>query len=99
MEIGVVGNDLFTIGFRLVGIEKWFNVSEEVPVNDAIQTALKDKKIGVLVIHDEDWKELEASLRKKLSNSVKPTVIAIGAEVDEGLRDRIKTAVGVDLWK
>lgn len=99
MEIGVVGNDLFTIGFRLVGIEKWFNVSEEVPVNDAIQTALKDKGIGVLVIHDEDWKELEASLRKKLSNSVKPTVIAIGAEVDEGLRDRIKTAVGVDLWK
>lgn len=99
MEIGVVGNDLFTTGFRLVGIEKWFNVSEEVPVDDAIQTALKDKEIGVLVIHDEDWKELEASLRKKLSNSVKPTVIAIGAEVDEGLRDRIKTAVGVDLWK
>ena len=30
---------------------------------------------------------------KKLSNSVKPTVIAIGSEVDEGLRDRIKTAI------
>ena len=99
MEIGVIGNDLFTIGFRLVGIEKWFNVSKDVPVGDAIKTALQDKEIGVLVIHDEDWKELEASLRKKLSNSVKPTVIAIGAEVDEGLRDRIKTAVGVDLWK
>jgi V/A-type H+-transporting ATPase subunit F len=99
MEIGVIGNDLFTIGFRLVGIEKWFNVSEEVPVDDAIKAALQDKEIGVLVIHDEDWKEVEASLRKKLSNSVKPTVIAIGAEVDEGLRDRIKTAVGVDLWK
>ena len=37
--------------------------------------------------------------KKKLSNSVKPTVIAIGSEVDQGLRDRIKTAVGVDLWK
>ena len=99
MEIGIVGNDLFTIGFRLVGIEKWFNVSDDVPVDDAIKTALLDKEIGVLVIHDEDWKKLDASLRKKLSNSVKPTVIAIGAEVDEGLRDRIKTAVGVDLWK
>jgi len=99
MEIGVIGNDLFTIGFRLVGIEKWFNVSKEMPVGNAIKTALQDKEIGVLVIHDEDWKELDTSLRKKLSNSVKPTVIAIGAEVDEGLRDRIKTAVGVDLWK
>ena len=98
MEIGVIGNDLFTIGFRLVGIEKWFNVSKEVPVDDAIKTALQDKEIGVLVIHDEDWKELDTSFRKKLSNSVKPTVIAIGADVDEGLRDRIKTAVGVDLW-
>ena len=98
MEIGIVGNDLFTIGFRLVGIEKWFNVSDDAPVDDAIKTALLDKEIGVLVIHDEDWKKLDASLRKKLSNSVKPTVIAIGADVDEGLRDRIKTAVGVDLW-
>lgn len=98
MEIGIIGNDLFTIGFRLVGIEKWFNVSDDVPVDDAIKTALLDKEIGVLVIHDEDWKKLDASLRKKLSNSVKPTVIAIGADVDEGLRDRIKTAVGVDLW-
>ena len=39
-----------------------------------------------------------ATVRRKLSNSVKPTVIAIGSEVDEGLRDRIKTAIGVDLW-
>ena len=39
MEIGIVGNDLFTIGFRLVGIEKWFNVSDDVPVDDAIKTA------------------------------------------------------------
>ena len=24
MEIGVIGNDMFTVGFRAVGIEKWF---------------------------------------------------------------------------
>ena len=68
-------------------------------VDDAVKSAISDKEIGVIVIHDKNWKELEPSLRKKLSNSVKPTVIAIGSEVDQGLRDRIKTAVGVDLWK
>ncbi len=99
MEIAVVGEDLFTIGFRLVGIEKWFNVNDDVNVDSAVQAAMSDKEIGVIVIHDKNWKELEPSLRKKLSNSVKPTVIAIGSEVDQGLRDRIKTAVGVDLWK
>ena len=99
MEMAVVGDDLFTIGFRLVGIEKYFNISEEINVDSAIKSALEDKEIGVIVIHDKNWKELEPSLRKKLSNSVKPMVIAIGSEVDQGLRDRIKTAVGVDLWK
>ena len=98
MEIGVVGDDLFTIGFRLVGIEKWYNVNEDNTVDSAVKEALENKDLGILVIHDKDWNQLEASFRKKLSNSVKPTVIAIGSEVDEGLRDRIKTAIGVDLW-
>ncbi len=98
MEIGVVGDDLFTIGFRLVGIEKWYNVNENNTVDSAVKEALENKDLGILVIHDKDWNQLEASFRKKLSNSVKPTVIAIGSEVDEGLRDRIKTAIGVDLW-
>ena len=98
MEIGVVGDDLFTIGFRLVGIEKWYNVNENNTVDSAVREALENKDLGILVIHDKDWNKLETSFRKKLSNSVKPTVIAIGSEVDEGLRDRIKTAIGVDLW-
>jgi V/A-type H+-transporting ATPase subunit F len=39
-------------------------------------------------------------LQAMLENSVKPTVIAVGAE--EGgmsMRERIKRSVGVDLWK
>ena len=99
MEIAVIGDDLFTIGFRLVGIEKWFNISGDVSVDEVVKSALSDKGIGVIVIHDKNWKELEPSLRKKLSTRVKPTVIAIGSEVDQGLRDRIKSAVVVDLWK
>ena len=98
MEIGVVGDDMFTNGFRLVGIEKWFTVNEKNTVDSAVNKALEDKDLGILVIHDKDWNHLETSVRRKLSNSVKPTVIAIGSEVDEGLRDRIKTAIGVDLW-
>ena len=98
MEIGVVGDDMFTIGFRLVGIEKLRAVNEKNTVDSAVKTALGDKDLGILVIHDKDWNTLESSMRRKLSNSVKPTVIAIGSEVDEGLRDRIKTAIGVDLW-
>ncbi|MCH2440501.1 MAG: V-type ATP synthase subunit F [Candidatus Poseidoniia archaeon] len=99
MEIGVVGRDMFTTGFRLVGVHKWFKVNEEASSEQAVAKALKDREIGVLVIHDTEWKELGAKTQSQLSNSVHPTVIAIGAEVDDTLRDRIRTAVGVDLWK
>ena len=99
MEIGVIGRDMFTTGFRLVGIHKWFSVDDETNSEEAVSSALEDKDIGVLVIHDTEWQELEDKTRSKLSNSVHPTVIAIGSGVDDTLRERIRTAVGVDLWK
>jgi vacuolar-type H+-ATPase subunit F/Vma7 len=99
MEIGVVGRDMFTTGFRLVGVHKWFKVDDEASSEQAVAQALKDREIGVLVIHDTEWQELEEKTQMHLSNSVHPTVITIGAEVDDSLRDRIRTAVGVDLWK
>ncbi|HJP44001.1 MAG: V-type ATP synthase subunit F [Candidatus Poseidoniia archaeon] len=98
MEIGVVGRNMFTTGFRLVGVHKWFQVDDRASSEQAVAQALKDREIGVLVIHDTEWQELEEKTQMNLSNSVHPTVIAIGAEVDDSLRDRIRTAVGVDLW-
>ena len=99
MEIGVIGRGMFTTGFRLVGVHKWFSVDDETTSEKAVNLALEDKEIGVLVIHDTEWQELEDNTQAKLSNSVHPTVIAIGSEVDDTLRERIRTAVGVDLWK
>ena len=99
MEIGVVGRDMFTTGFRLVGVHKWFEVDEQASSEQVVAQALADREIGVLVIHDTEWQELEPKTQAQLSNSVHPTVIAIGAKVDDTLRDRIRTAVGVDLWK
>ena len=99
MEIGVIGRGMFTTGFRLVGVHKWFSVDNEINSEKAVNMALEDKNIGVLVIHDTEWQELEEKTQVKLSNSVSPTVIAIGSGVDDTLRERIRTAVGIDLWK
>lgn len=99
MELGVVGTELFNLGFRLLGVRHVFDVTDEVTPQAAVEAALEQKEVGVLVIHDDEWGQLPDSLRTSLSNSVHPTVIAIGAQMDETLRDRIRTAVGVDLWK
>jgi vacuolar-type H+-ATPase subunit F/Vma7 len=35
----------------------------------------------------------------QLSGSVSPTVLGIGTEEDNTLRETIRRAIGVDLWK
>jgi len=61
---------------------------------------LQDGQVGILVLNSSDMEKIPRRLRATLENSVRPTVIAIGAE--EGgltMRERIKRSVGVDLWK
>ena len=99
MEIAVVGNSDFVLGFRLAGIRKTFDVTSS-DIESRIQDVLNDKTVGILVIHNDDLKKLSLQMQKTLDDSVEPTVISIGGKGEStNLRDKIKQAVGVDLWK
>ncbi len=99
MEIAVVGNSDFVIGFRLAGIRKIFDATSS-DIESKIQDVLKDKSVAILVVHDDDLKMLSPHMQQTLDDSVEPTVIAIGGKGEStNLRDKIKQAVGVDLWK
>jgi V/A-type H+-transporting ATPase subunit F len=100
MEIAVIGNSEFILGFRLAGIKKTYAAESDEKLNEYINNALHDGNIGILVLNSSDMERVPRRLRTTLENSVKPTVIAIGGE--EGglsMRERIKRSVGVDLWK
>jgi V/A-type H+-transporting ATPase subunit F len=100
MEIAVIGNSEFILGFRLAGIKKTYAAENDEKLNEYINTVLHDANVGILVINSSDMQKIPRRLRSTLENSVKPTVIAIGG--DEGgmsMRERIKRSVGVDLWK
>jgi V/A-type H+-transporting ATPase subunit F len=62
---------------------------------------LEDKDIGILIMHGDDFSKLPESLRALLDASVQPTVITLGGSgiSSTNLREKIKQAVGVDLWK
>jgi V/A-type H+-transporting ATPase subunit F len=99
MEIAVVGKSEFTLGFRMAGVKKILetNGDDLVPI---IRNILNDKDVGVLVIHNDDMAGLPEKLRITLDELVTPTTITIGgAGESSNLRDKIKQAVGVDLWK
>ncbi len=99
MEIAVVGKSDFALGFRLAGIRKTYEVAP-AEMEARVQAVLNDKTVGILVMHNDDLKKLSAHMQKILDDSVEPTVIAIGGKGDStNLRDKIKQAVGVDLWK
>jgi V/A-type H+-transporting ATPase subunit F len=100
MEIAVIGNSEFILGFRLAGIRKTYAAENDEKLIQFITDALDDAEIGILVLNSRDMERVPRRLQVTLENSVKPTVIAIGGE--EGgatMREKIKRSVGVDLWK
>jgi V/A-type H+-transporting ATPase subunit F len=100
MEIAVIGNSEFILGFRLAGIRKTYAAENDEKFIQFITEALDDAEIGILVLNSRDMERVPRRLQVTLENSVKPTVIAIGGE--EGgtsMREKIKRSVGVDLWK
>ena len=100
MEIAVIGSGEFILGFRLAGIKKTYAAEGEERLKAAIQRAMDDPEVGILVLNTADFERIPVRLRTTLENSIKPTVVAIGGE--EGgvsLREKIKRSVGVDLWK
>jgi len=100
MEIAVIGNSEFILGFRLAGIRKTYAVENDEKLTEHVTSVLQDGEVGILVMSSSDMDRIPRKLRVTLENSVKPTVIAIGGE--EGglsMRERIKRSVGVDLWK
>lgn len=99
MEIAVVGTSDFVIGFRLAGIRKTYDASPG-ELEAKIQSLLDDKTVGILIVHSDDLAKLSPHMQKTLDDSVEPTVIAIGGKGEStNLREKIKQAVGVDLWK
>jgi V/A-type H+-transporting ATPase subunit F len=101
MELAVIGKSEFVTGFRLAGIRKVYEITDTPTTESAVKSVLDDKSIGILVMHNDDIGNLPEVLRKNLNESVQPTVVALGGSGTSSmsLRDKIKQAVGVDLWK
>jgi V/A-type H+/Na+-transporting ATPase subunit F len=97
-EIAVIGNQQFTLGFRLAGIRRIWDATTEEELQRAVLDARRDNDISILVMETTDVARLDSRLRHEMVSSVKPTLVAVGEEEDDSLRNKIKQAVGVDLW-
>lgn len=99
MEIAVVGSPAFTLGFQLAGLSDLHNPDNEEALHSTLRSLLNNKSVGIVVVDSVMMANLPDRLRSQLSASVSPTVLGIGTEEDTTLRDTIRKAIGVDLWK
>ena len=99
MEIAIVGTPEFTLGFQLAGIMRLHNPESIEDTGKVLRTMLEEDEVGIIVIDAAELTSLPGKLRQRLSDSISPTVLGIGTEEDNTLRESIKSALGVDLWK
>lgn len=100
MKIAVIGDPDFNIGFRLVGIRDIYDVKNDEELVNAVRDVLNRNDIGIVVIRYDDLKKLPLVLRREIDERVEPTFVAVGGVgAVEEIRERIRKALGVDLWR
>ena len=99
MELAVVGSHEFTLGFQLAGISNTFNPKNDEEMSSQLKSLLNSKEVGIIVIDSSIMSTLPERLKISTLCISNPTVLGIGTEEDTTLRDTIRKAIGVDLWK
>ena len=99
MEIAIVGTSEFTLGFQLAGITRLHNPENDEEMSDTLRSLLDERDIGIVVLDAAEITRMREKLRQRLSDSISPTILGIGTEEDNTLRESIRSALGVDLWK
>jgi len=99
MEIAFVGGSESVLGFNLAVVKKSYAANTEDEMISKINEVMADSGVGILVLKQADYNRLPKRLQEQLSESIKPTVISIGTEHSTEMREKIKRAIGVDLWK
>ena len=97
MEIAVIGSDEFVLGFRLAGIRRVF-VANSDNYQEKMLEAMSQPTIGILAVDAKDLDNLSFQTRQKVMDSIQPDVVPVGGD-DGDLREKVKRAIGVDLYK
>jgi V/A-type H+/Na+-transporting ATPase subunit F len=97
MQIGVIGSEEFVLGFRLAGLRRVFVAGSE-DYQDKLLQAMDVPEIGILAVDARDMQYLAPNIRHRVMDSIQPVVVPVGGD-ESDLREKVKRAIGVDLYK
>lgn len=97
-SIAALGSDEFVLGFRLAGLKRTEGVlPDEFP--GRLEQLLADKDVGILIVNAHDLAKAPPVIRRRATESIDPVVIQIGEASGDDLREKVKRAIGIDLYK
>jgi V/A-type H+-transporting ATPase subunit F len=97
MEIAVIGSEEFVLGFRLAGLRRVFVATPENYEKRMLE-AVAVPEIGILAADSKDLTLLSPAVRQRVLDSIQPVVVPVGRD-ESDLREKVKRAIGVDLYK
>ena len=102
VEIAVVGNSAFGLGFQLAGIRKFFEVNNlNSNAKEQLHIARNDPEVGIMITDETTIKSVDDQLREEIENAVKPVciILSTNAGSQDSLRKMIIKSIGVDLMQ
>ncbi len=97
MEFAVVGSEEFVLGFRLAGVRRVYTTQPE-EMEAKVLELINDTSIGILAVNANELSRIGPNTRKRMMGNISPVVIPVGGEEGD-LREKVKSAIGVDLYK
>lgn len=97
-RLAAIGPEDFVLGFQLAGVEEIRDTDEETYA-DEMRELIEEPDVGIIIARHDDVASLPAQLRSEVTGSVDPVVIQLGGGAGEGLRDKVRSAIGIDLMK
>lgn len=94
-NIAVIGDDEFTVGFRLAGVTKIFG---DENYGQKIQELVERDDLGIIIVEQDDLEQLTDRVRAQVEESVDPVVVPLSESgTSEQINQKIRKVIGADI--
>lgn len=94
-KIAVVGDEEFTLGFELAGVQRTYGTED---YSATLKELMTQDDLGIVVVEEDDIDQLSEKVRRKVEGSVDPVFVSLSEESGiSGLEQKIKNVIGIDI--
>ncbi len=94
--MAVVGSEMFSLGFDLIGIQDIFDADQDNAAG-IIEELLFSNDFKLIIVEERIMDSLPRYLWHRVVNSTRPLFVVVGPDAGKVLSEKVRRAVGTDL--